>query len=286
MQLWIEAARPKTLVAGVVPVLVGTAASGRFIAWRFAAALVVGLSIQIGTNFANDYFDASKGVDAPDRLGPRRLTAAGLIAPAQMRRAALAAFAVAALAGALLAAAVGPELLLIGALSFLAAAGYSGGPRPYGAAGLGEVSVFLFFGLVATAGSAYVQLDRLTLLAVTASVPVGLLATALLVVNNLRDIETDRRAGKISLAVRLGATRTRLLYGGLVLGAFALAGPIAWAAGSPWPLVALLALPLAIPPLRLVATGAEGRDLIAALAATARLELIFGLLLAAGLWAA
>lgn len=272
MLVWVEAARPKTLVAAIVPVLVGTAAAQQLIPWRLAAALVVALAIQIGVNFANDYFDAVKGVDTPDRAGPRRLTATGLVTSRQMKTATALAFAVAAAAGVALSLAAGLWLIAVGALAFLAALGYSGGPRPYGAAALGEVSVFVFFGVVATVGSAYVQTEQISMVALAASVPVGLLAAAILVTNNLRDLEGDRRAGKFTLPVRLGPSRTRALYLLLVSGAF-LALPVAAAgARSPRPLLALLALPAALPLGRI------------ALAAAARLHLIFGLLLAAGLW--
>ncbi|MGH2820970.1 MAG: 1,4-dihydroxy-2-naphthoate polyprenyltransferase [Actinomycetota bacterium] len=216
MNLWIEAARPRTLVAGIVPVVVGTAAADAFIAWRFAAALTVGIAIQVGVNYANDLFDAQRGVDTRARVGPRRATAAGLVSAGQMRTAMSLAFGVAALAGVALAVFVGLELLVVGVLCFLAALGYSGGPFPYGARALGEVFVFVFFGLVATVGSAYVQVERIPVEAVLAAAPVGLLASAILVVNNLRDVETDRTSGKITLAVKLGPARTRWLFAALV----------------------------------------------------------------------
>jgi 1,4-dihydroxy-2-naphthoate octaprenyltransferase len=279
----VEAARPKTLSAGVAPVLVGTAAADRFVAWRFAAALVVGVAVQVGVNYANDYFDFVRGVDTPARVGPRRAVAAGLVAPARMRLAMLAAFGVAAVAGLALAAAAGWELLLVGALCFAAAVGYSGGPRPYASAGLGELFVFTFFGLVATVGSAYVQEGRIVAAAVAAAVPVGLLAVAILVVNNLRDIETDAAAGKRTLAARIGDARTRTLYVVLLAVAFASVAAAASAVRSLLPVLAALAAPLAAGPLRVVRGRAQGRGLIPALVGTARLQLVFGVLLALGL---
>lgn len=282
LSLWFEAARPKTLPASVVPVLVGTAAAGRFVPWRLAAALAVAVALQVAVNFANDFFDAAKGVDSEERVGPRRLTSSGLIAPGQMRAAAAACILVAAAAGAALALAVDPRLLVVGAACILAALGYSGGRRPYGASGLGEVFVFVFFGLVATVGSAYVQTKSVPAAAVAASVPVGLLASALLVVNNLRDIETDARAGKRTLAVKLGEGGTRRLFRTLVFAAFVFL-PVVGAAGGGAPvLLPILSMPLARPAL-LGVEDRSGNDLVEPLIQTARLHLIFGLLLATGL---
>jgi 1,4-dihydroxy-2-naphthoate octaprenyltransferase len=244
-----------------VPVVVGTAAADRFVAWRFAAALVVALALQVGTNYANDYSDGVRGTD-DRRVGPVRLVAAGLASPAAVRRAALVAFGVAAAAGLVLAAAAGWWLLAVGAASIAAGWLYTGGPRPYGYAGLGELFVFVFFGLVATVGSGYVQDERVRWPMVAAAVPVGMLATALLVVNNLRDIPTDSAAGKRTLAVRLGDRRTRLLYQALV-----------WVAG-----------PFAVAPMRAVARGASGAALVPVLQQTARAQLAFGAVLAAVLW--
>ena len=262
--------------------LVGTAAAQRFIAWRFAAALVVALAVQVAVNYANDYFDGVRGVDTAERAGPRRAVAAGLVAPARMKAAIGLALAVAAVAGTALAAAAGWELLVVGALCFAAAIGYSGGPRPYASAGLGELFVFVFFGLVATVGSQYVHDERVAATAVVAAVPIGLLATAILVVNNLRDIPTDRAAGKVTLAVRLGERRTRVLYATLVAAPL-LAAAVAVVAGSSWPSLGLLAAPLAVVAARPVVAGAAGRDLIPVLGATGRLELVFALLVALGL---
>jgi 1,4-dihydroxy-2-naphthoate octaprenyltransferase len=279
---WVLGARPRTLPAAVVPVLVGTAtaAGGGIHWWRAGVAMVVALAIQVATNYANDYADGVRGTDDV-RVGPVRRVASRLASPAEVKRASLLAGAVAAVAGLTLVPAVGPEVIVIGAASLAAGYLYTGGPRPYGYAGLGEVFVFLFFGVVATVGSSYVQLDRVTLLAVAASVPVGFLATALLVVNNLRDIRTDGAAGKRTLAVRVGEPATRALYGGLVVGAF-LVVPVL-ALRRPLALLALLAAPLAARPLRLVSGTATARALLPALADTARLALVFGVLLAAGL---
>jgi len=291
---WVLGARPRTLPAAVVPVAVGTgvvAAQGQIIWWRAIAALVVSLALQVGVNYANDYSDGIRGTDAPQapdragqaggRVGPVRLVGSGLAAPRAVKAAAFAAFGVAGLAGLALTVAAGPILLAVGAAAIAAAWFYTGGPRPYGYAGLGELFVFVFFGLVATAGSAYVQLEKLTALAVVAAVPVGLLAVALLVVNNLRDIPSDTTSGKRTLAVRLGAGRTRVLYGSCVLVPFALLGTVA--AWRPWALLALVALPLAVVPLRKVAGGESGRGLIEVLGATGRLQLAFGALLTLGL---
>ncbi|MDX1621655.1 MAG: 1,4-dihydroxy-2-naphthoate polyprenyltransferase, partial [Nitriliruptorales bacterium] len=257
-RIWVEAARPRTLPAAVAPVLVGTAVASRLILWRFVLALVVALALQVAVNFANDLFDAGAGVDTAERLGPRRVVAAGLVAPQAMRRAMLAALGVAGAAGLALAAAVGWELVLVGLASGLAALGYSGGRRPYASLGLGELFVFVFFGLVATVGSQYVQDEAWRWIAVLVAVPVGLVAVAILVVNNLRDIPTDAPAGKATLAVRLGDRRTRILFGALLVGALLLDGLVAWAMASPWPLVALLSAPLAWMALRPVRRGATG----------------------------
>jgi 1,4-dihydroxy-2-naphthoate octaprenyltransferase len=284
VNLWLAGARPRTLPASVSPVLVGTAvaaAQGTVVAWRALAAMVVALALQVGTNYANDYSDGRRGADA-HRAGPLRLTASGLVAPPLVLRAAFVAFAVAAVAGLALALAVDLRLLVVGAACIAAGALYTGGPKPYGYAGFGELAVLVFFGFVATAGSAYVQLERLTGLAVLASLPVGLLACALLVANNLRDVDTDAGSGKLTLAVRLGPARTRVLYQACVAGA--LAGVAAVGVARPPALVALAATPLALAPLRLVARRRDAPGLIAALVATARLQLVTCALLAAGLW--
>ena len=284
MNIWLAGARPRTLPASVSPVLVGTAvaaAQGSVVAWRALAAMVVALALQVGTNYANDYSDGRRGTDAR-RSGPLRLTASGLVAPGRVLRAALLSFAVAALAGLFLAVAVDLRLLVVGAACIAAGALYTGGPKPYGYSGFGELAVLVFFGFVATAGSAYVQLERLTGLALLASVPVGLLACALLVANNLRDVETDAEARKLTLAVRLGPARTRALYQACIAGA--LVGVVAVGVARPPALVALAAAPLALVPVRLVAQRRDAPGLIAALVGTARLQLATCALLAAGLW--
>jgi 1,4-dihydroxy-2-naphthoate octaprenyltransferase len=292
VKLWLAGARPRTLPAAVVPVLVGTAVAaqadlgaGRGIsAWRFAAALVVALGLQVGTNYANDHSDGIRGTDSPDRVGPVRLVGSGLASPGAVKLAALLAFAVAGAAGLALAVAVSPWLLLVGAVSIAAGWLYTGGPKPYGYLGLGEVFVFTFFGLVATVGSAYVQSEQVTWLAVGAAVPVGLLATALLVVNNLRDIPTDAVAGKRTLAVRLGDRRTRVLYTVLMVAPYLVTPVVAGLGGRPFAAVALFAVLLARLPVQRVLEGARGAGLIPVLGATGRVQLVYGVLLAGGLW--
>jgi len=284
MNVWVEAARPRTLPASLAPVIVGTAAAERFIVWRAVCALVVSLSLQIAVNYANDLFDARRGVDTANRVGPRRVVASGLVTGRAMGIATTVALGVAAAAGLALAAAAGWELLVVGIAALAATLAYSGGPRPYASAGLGEVMVFLFFGLVATAGSAYVQDERLQALAVLAAIPMGALAAAILVANNLRDIETDLQGGKVTLAVRLGATRTVALYRFSIVLAFVSAVPLGIEAGTPWPLLAVVTFPLALPAWRMVRADSPPPTLIAALGATARLQLAYGCLLAVGLW--
>jgi 1,4-dihydroxy-2-naphthoate polyprenyltransferase len=248
--------------------------------WRFAAAVVVALALQIATNYANDYSDGIRGTDDV-RVGPVRLVASKLASPKAVKLAAIAAFGVAGVAGGALALAVGPELFVVGALSMLAGWFYTGGPKPYGYLGLGEVFVFVFFGLVATMGSTYVQLERVTTLSAVAGVAMGCLSCALLVVNNLRDIPTDTKAGKRTLAVRFGDAGTRLFYVGLIVVAFVAAiASGAWRIGA---FAALVAAVAAVPPVRVVKSGAKGRELIAALAGTGRLQLVFGVVYAIGL---
>jgi 1,4-dihydroxy-2-naphthoate octaprenyltransferase len=282
------AARPRTLPAAVAPVLVGTAAaveaSDELHVGAFVAALVGSIFIQIGTNLANDYSDAKRGADSLDRLGPVRVTASGLAAPQRVLVATWVAFAVAVAAGAYLAVVAGPVILAVGAASILAGILYTGGPRPYGYAGLGEAFVFLFFGLVAVNGSYYVQVERLDWLPFALSIPVGFLSTAILVVNNVRDIDTDRRAGKMTLAVRLGRAQARALYATLVAGAY-VGLPIALlvTGGPASGLIALASAPLAIGPVRAVANRTDGPALNAALAATGALLGAFSLLLTTGL---
>ena len=241
---------------------------------------VVALALQVGVNYANDYSDGVRGTDTA-RVGPVRLVAGGLEPPAAVKRAALVAFGLAGLAGLALAAVAGWWLIALGAACVGAAWFYTGGPRPYGYAGLGEVSVFVFFGLVATTGTSYVQTEVVTSLEVLAAVPVGLMAVALLVVNNLRDIPGDTVAGKRTLAVRIGAPATRRLYEGCVVMAVLLVIPIA--VMRPWALLGLAAFPFALVPVRAVASGADGPALIPVLGATGRAQLVLGVLLAVGL---
>jgi 1,4-dihydroxy-2-naphthoate octaprenyltransferase len=283
--VWLRGARPRTLVASVCPVLVGTAvaaSAGRLVVWRALAALVVSVAVQVGVNYANDYSDGVRGTDTPERIGPVRLVAAGLASPARVRLASALAFGVAGLAGLALAIAVDPWLLLVGVVSVVAAVLYTGGPRPYGYAGFGELAVLVFFGLVATTGTAYVQVERVSGLALAASVPVGLGAVAILLANNIRDLDGDRAAGKRTLVVRLGRARSRVAFLATVAAMFVLVAIIgAW---RPAALVALAAIPLAVAPARLVLRRQDGPGLVTALAGTARLQLGFCILLAAGLW--
>ena len=283
---WIEGARPRTLPAAVAPVLVGTgaaAAGGDVRIGRALLALVVSLALQVAVNYANDYSDGIRGTDT-QRVGPLRLVGSGVSSPAAVKRAAVAAFAVAAAAGLVLAALTTWWLLAIGAAAMLAAWFYTGGSRPYGYRALGELSVFVFFGLVATIGTAYVQLERVTATAVAGAIGCGALACALLVVNNLRDIPTDSVTGKRTLAVVLGERRTRALYGGLVAVAFLVA--VALAPVTPWTLLTLAAVPLAARPARTVAAGRRGCDLVPALRDTGRLQLAYAVLLAVALFLA
>jgi 1,4-dihydroxy-2-naphthoate octaprenyltransferase len=287
MRIWLMAARVRTLPAAVAPVLVGTALAGFahvFHPLRFLAALIGAVFIQVGTNLSNDYSDARRGADTDDRLGPVRVTAGGLVPPKRVLVATYVSFGVAVLAGAYLIAVAGWALLLVGLASILAGVLYTGGPRPYGYEGLGEVFVFLFFGIVAVAGSFFVQVKHLHWEAFALAVPVGLLAAAILVVNNLRDIDTDRRSGKRTLAVRLGRERTRGLYAVMIYAAYVLT-PITWLFGPtrPWVLLPWLTLPAAAPIVRTVRNRADGPSLNGALAQTGMLQLAFCMLLAAGL---
>lgn len=287
--IWIQAARPRTLPAAIAPVLVGTAAAwqyaGHLPRWlAFVAALIGSIFIQIGTNLANDYSDAHRGADTADRLGPVRVTSAGLITPRRVLTATWVAFGVAVACGIYLAIVAGWIILLVGVASIAAGVLYTGGPRPYGYAGLGEVFVFLFFGLVAVNGSFYVQTENLAALPLGLSIAIGFLATAILVVNNVRDLETDRRTGKMTLAVRMGRHNAVVLYRCLVLGAFVVL-PIALIAGeaSALPMIGWLALPLAIAPMRAMTNRTDGPALNAALAGTGTLLAAFSLLVSAGL---
>jgi 1,4-dihydroxy-2-naphthoate polyprenyltransferase len=286
LRIWLMAARPKTLPVGLAPVLVGTALAGTadvFHALRFAATLLGALLIQVGANLSNDYSDARRGADTEDRLGPLRVTAGGLVPPRQVLIATYVTFGLAVLTGVYLIAVAGWELLLVGGASIVAGVLYTGGPRPYGYEGFGELFVFLFFGIVAVAGSYFVQTETLVWEAFALAVPVGLLAAAVLVVNNVRDVETDRRAGKRTLAVRLGRERTRTLFAAMVYGAYLLT-PVTWLFGplDAWVLLPLLSLPLAAPVVRAVRTHTDGPSLNEALAHAGRLELAFCVLLSAG----
>ncbi|MEX2293125.1 MAG: 1,4-dihydroxy-2-naphthoate polyprenyltransferase [Acidimicrobiales bacterium] len=285
---WLAGARPRTLPAAVVPVLVGTACTvgaADVIAWRAVAAGLVALALQIGTNFANDYSDGVRGTDDPAlRVGPVRLVGWGLQSPRAVKAAALSSFAVAGTVGLTLAVAVGPELLVVGAAALAAGWFYTGGRHPYGYYGFGELFVFVFFGLVATVGSTYVQTGRISGLSATSAVAVGLLATALLVINNLRDIPGDTAAGKRTLAVRIGDKRTRVLYVVLLVAAFVTVPIVAGGFDRAPAAVALVGVVLARNPVLRVLEGAGGSQLIGVLGATARVQLITGCLLAVGIW--
>jgi len=287
MRIWLMAARPRTLPAAVAPVLVGTALAGFahvFHPLRFIAALLGALFIQVGTNLSNDYSDARRGADAEDRLGPVRVTAGGLVPPRQVLIATYVTFGLAVLAGTYLIVVAGWQLLIVGAASILAGVAYTGGPKPYGYEGLGEAFVFLFFGIVAVAGSFFVQVKHLHWEAFALAVPVGLLAAAILVVNNVRDIDSDRRAGKRTLAVRLGRERTRVMF--VVVYALAyLLTPVTWLFGptTAWVLLPWLTLPLAAAVVRIVRTRTDGPSLNGALARSGMLQLAFCALLSAGL---
>jgi 1,4-dihydroxy-2-naphthoate octaprenyltransferase len=289
LRIWLMAARPRTLPAAAAPVLVGTALAGTLGTFKpltFAATLLGALFIQIGTNLSNDYSDARRGADTEDRLGPVRVTAGGLVPPRQVLIATYVAFGLAVLVGIYLIVTAGWQLLLVGIASILAGVLYTGGPRPYGYEGLGEVFVFLFFGVVAVTGTYFCQKQHLTWESFVLAVPVGLLAASLLMVNNVRDLETDRRAGKRTLAVRLGRPRARVLYAAMVYLAF-LTAPLAWVLGgtglSPWLLLPWLALPVAAPVVRIVRQRVDGPSLNGALAKTGMLQLVFCVLLSAGL---
>jgi len=282
--LWLAGARPKTLPAAVVPVAVGTAAAAvdgaSTIWWRAACALLVALALQIATNYANDYSDGIRGTD-DGRAGPLRLVGSGLVAANKVKLVAFAWFGAAALAGLALTLAVGPELIAVGLASILAGWFYTGGKNPYGYRGLGEVFVFVFFGLVATVGSAYVQPGSWSALVWLVAVAVGCLSTALLITNNLRDIPTDRDTGKNTLAVRLGDERTRALFVVFLLLPFVIAALVAF--GRPVVWITFAALPLVGLAVRPVLAGARGRDLIPVLETTGKVQLAYGVLMTIGL---
>jgi 1,4-dihydroxy-2-naphthoate octaprenyltransferase len=289
IRIWVMAARVRTLPAAIAPVLVGTSlalGAGTFHPLAFVAALLGAVFIQVGTNLSNDYSDARRGADAEDRLGPVRVTAGGLVPPRQVLVATYVTFALAVACGAYLIAVAGWELLAVGAASILAGVLYTGGPRPYGYEGLGEVFVFLFFGIVAVAGSYFVQVQSLPWQAFVCAVPVGLLASAILVVNNVRDLESDRRAGKRTLAVRLGRARTRRLYTAMLAGSYAIA-PLPWAFGSmdAWLLLCWATIPLAAKVNAVVQARTDGPSLNAALARTGATQLLFCVLYSTGILA-
>jgi 1,4-dihydroxy-2-naphthoate polyprenyltransferase len=294
VSIWVRGARPRTLGASVTPVVVGTAAADEVVPWRFVAALLVGLGLQIGVNYANDYHDGVRGVDTAERIGPSRLVSSGLASARSVLLAALACVFVAGVAGLALALATTLWLVPLGATAMLALWLYSGGPRPYAELGLGELMVFLYFGVLATAGTAFVHAESVPAAAWWSSAAVGFLAVAILVANNLRDIETDAAAGRRTLAVRLGDRRTRALYRACVVAAFLVValGAIAEAIDeaidegigiTSWALLAFGALPVANRQILAIA-GAQGRALIGVLVGTASLQVVFGILLAAGLW--
>jgi len=279
----VAGARPRTLGAGIAPVLVGTAAAtldGPVVGWRVGAALVVALAFQVGVNYANDYSDGVRGTDAV-RAGPVRLTASGLASPHAVKRAAIASFATGATVGAVLALVVDSRLLVVGAVALVAGATYSGGPRPYASAGLGELMVLVFFGGVATTGSAYVQHETVPAAAWWGALAVGLVACGIMLANNIRDVPTDRDAGKRTLAVRVGAARARRLYVACLAGAYVAVAIVTVL--HPWAALAFVSAPLAWRPARLVVTGRAPPQLVAALVGTARLEVVLAALLAVGL---
>jgi 1,4-dihydroxy-2-naphthoate polyprenyltransferase len=293
MRMWLMAARLRTLPAAVAPVLVGTSIAVTRDVFRpgaFIAALLGAILIQVGTNLSNDYSDARRGADTEERLGPMRVTAGGLVPPRTVLLWTYLTFGAAALCGVYLVVVAGWELLVLGVLSILAGVLYTGGPRPYGYEGLGEVFVFLFFGIVAVAGSAFAQLESWPWESFALAVPVGLLVTAILVVNNIRDMDTDRRAGKRTFAVRLGRERARFEYAALMALGFLVLLPIAaieiadsdsWSAL--WWLLPWLTVPLAVKLVGVVRTRVDGPTLNGALARTAGLQLMFCVLLTAGI---
>lgn len=288
LRAWLLAARPATLAAAVVPVLVGTAtAHGAFRPLVFLAAFLAAVLIQVGTNLANDYFDFRKGADTDARIGPPRVTQSGLLSPATVRTGMLLTFGLAALIGVYLVTVGGWPILVIGVLCITAGVLYTGGPWPLGYHGLGDLTVFIFFGVIAVLGTTYLQAGAVTDEALVAAIPVGLLVTAILVVNNLRDVDSDRANQKRTLAVRIGRPATRFEYVLLLVGAYLvplgrwLAGP-AVPSGSLWPLLPWLTLPLGISLVRTV-SSADGHALNGALRRTAQLHLFFGILFAASL---
>ncbi len=279
MNKWILGARPRTLPAAIAPVVVASALTGADFNWfRAALALKVAVWLQISVNFANDYSDGVKGTDA-DRVGPIRLVASGMASAKSVKAAAFVSFAIASIAGTWLAFLTSPLLILVGVVSIAAAWGYTGGKNPYGYKGLGEISVFLFFGVIATMGSYYVQTEQITLLSFIVSVPMGTLSCAILAINNLRDRPKDALVGKLTLAVRIGDRKARLMYVGLLV----LAHIAAVATLIPTALLTLLVLPMSFSISRQVLSGVSGKDLIPVLGKTGKLQMVFAILLAVGL---
>jgi 1,4-dihydroxy-2-naphthoate octaprenyltransferase len=282
--IWVAGARPRTLPVSAAPVVVGTAAgylvAGDVVWWRALAALVVALALQVGVNYANDYSDGVRGTDEV-RRGPVRLVASGLASPREVRNAAAVSFLVAAIAGLALAVAVDWRLILVGLVAILAAALYTGGPKPYGYYGFGELMVLVFFGLVATCGSQYVQIEEVTGTAFWGSFVVGLPTVAVLLANNIRDIPTDAVAGKRTLAVRLGPIRSRRLYGLCIAGAFVALGLVC--IDAPWALVGFFAMPVAVQPVHLVLSREDPPGLVAGLVGTVRFTLVISALTAVGI---
>lgn len=287
LRVWLLASRPATLPAAAVPVLVGSAAAyaarGLFRPLVFTATLLAALLIQVGTNLANDYSDFHRGADRDGRLGPVRVTQSGLLAASAVRRGTVVAFALAVMLGLYLASVGGWPIVVIGGVSLLCGLAYTGGPWPFGYHGLGDLFVFVFFGPVAVAGSAYVQAGEWLPLALASSLPIGLLTTTILVVNNLRDLPTDRVAGKGTLAVRLGERHTRFQYAALTGIAYLVPALLALRMQEWWLLLPLLSAPLAIALVRRIAAGTAGRELNPVLVRTGKLLLLFGVLLALGL---
>ena len=279
MNKWILGARPRTLPAAIAPVVIASALAGSDFNWfRAALALKVGVWLQIGVNFANDYSDGVKGTDE-NRIGPIRLVASGLASAKAVKNAAFLSFFIASIAGVWLSLLTSPVLILIGILAIAAAWGYTGGKNPYGYSGLGEVSVFTFFGLVATIGTYYVQTDEITLLSFIVAIPMGALACAILAVNNIRDRAQDELAGKRTLAVRLGDVNARRLYVLLLV----ISHVSAIATLIPTSLLTLLAVPMSYSISKLVLSGVSGKDLIPALGRTGKLQLVFAILFALGI---
>ena len=281
LSIWVAGSRPRTWPAAVVPVGVGTAAAqDQPNLLRASLALLVALALQVGVNYANDYSDGIRGTD-DKRVGPRRLVASGLVEARSVKRAAFCFFGGAALIGLYLSAVTSWWLVLVGAAAIMAAWGYTGGPKPYGYHGLGELFVFVFFGLVASVGTTYLQDEQISALAVGVAVPVGLLAVALLVTNNLRDLPQDDLVGKRTLAVRIGDRPTRALYVVVVVMAFLSLPYLSLL--RPGALLAFVAVPLAVAPIRSVIKGASGLELIPVLGATGKLQMTYGATLCVGL---